>query len=220
MFGRASFVAAMLVSAAAHAAPLVSFPFSSTEAAGYVAPNYQTSGVDAAKLPAAYIGSDGFGNVLEAYPVAGAISASTAYQDNSFFSVTVSTTDSAPLDLKSISFDVGKGGNSDPRGYAIYGSQDGFTTPLLSVQLPTGTQQAPAAAYVNLPSAYAADTTATFEFFVYTPSSTEYSVDFRDLSFNNSVVASVPEPAALAVLGIGVFALAGVTRARRRGLSV
>ena len=218
MLGRASFVAAILVSFAAHAAPLVFFPFSADLTTVTVAPNYSTTGVDTTHLSNAYVGNDGYGNVFEAYPAQNATSASTALANNSFFSVTVGTTLSGGLDLQSISFDVGKGGSSDPRGYAIYGSLDGFATPLLSVQLPTGTQTAPAPSVVNLPTAYATQSSATFEFFVYTPSNTNNSVDFSNLSFNS--ISAVPEPRTAAMLATGVLALAGVTVARRRRRSV
>ena len=39
------------------------------------------------------------------------------------------------MNLGELNYSVAKGGNSDPRGYAIYDSLDGFTNALYSTQL-------------------------------------------------------------------------------------
>ena len=99
-------------------------------------------------------------------------------------------------DLNSLSFEVGKGGSSDLRGYFIRSSVDNFATDLINVTLPTGSQQAPSLASVDL-SSYKNISATTFRFYVFAPTDNT-SVDFRNIQLT-SAAGAVPEP--LTILG-------------------
>ena len=196
---------------AANATVLASFPlnsdFNATGLAANVASATLTSGLNS------YIGNDGFGNVGEFYPNAGGTSASTALSTNSYFSVNITST-GGPLNLGVLNYAVAKGGSSDPRGYAIYDSLDGFTTALFSTQLPTGANAAPAPNSLMLGNAFQAANDVTFRFYVYTPDSSLYSVDFSNISL--ATPNAVPEPGTFGLFGLGLMGLLGLGIRRRR----
>jgi hypothetical protein len=168
-----------------------------------------------ATLSGAFIGEDGFGNVLEAYPAVGSTSAALALANSSFFTLALSITPGT-FGPVVVNFNVGKGGSSDPRGYFVRTSLDGFASNVLSQTLPGGANQAPA------PQSFSLDLTGqssvTLRFYLWTPG-TANSVDFRNLEVARSVPATpLPPSWSLALIGL---ATAGLYSAwRRRNASV
>ena len=157
---------------------VVFYPFSSntnpSSNAGY------GSNIDPRSLTP-YIGSDGFGNVLEVYPLPGSIDYSTAESTNSYFSIFVTAPQGGYLDLEKLEFEVGKGGDTDPRGYYIRSSADNFSHDIFSTVLPSGTHQNPALQSIDLKSLSTKNLSSIeFRFYIFTPSSSSYSVDFRN----------------------------------------
>lgn len=96
------------------------------------------------------VADDGFGTVLQAYPHIGGTSASGALANNDYWSLTITAQSGQFLNIGTLFFEVGKGGSSDPRGYFIRSSVDSFASDVYGVQLPTGAQQAPQSASVDL----------------------------------------------------------------------
>jgi hypothetical protein len=118
------------------------------------------------------------------------------------------------LDLTTLQFEVGKGGNSDPRGYFIRSSVDGFASTLFATNLPTGPQMAPALQTIDLStlSAYQNLSSVDFRFYVWTPNPTFQSVDYRNLQLQGTVV---PEPSSLALFAVAAAGL-GLFHHRRK----
>jgi hypothetical protein len=197
---------------AANASVLASFPLNSDFNATNLAGNIASATLDTSTLTSAYIGNDGFGSVGEFYPNSGGTSAPTALTSNSYFSINITST-GGPLNLGVLNYAVAKGGFADPRGYAIYDSLDGFANPLISTQLPTGANTAPLAQSLGLDAAFASATDVTFRFYVYTPNSSAYSVDFANISLETP--NAVPEPAALGLFGLGLVGLGLMARKRK-----
>lgn len=144
--------------------------------------------------------------------MATATSAATAISTSSYFTITVNASSTVPMALSQLLFDVGKGGASDPRGYFIRSSLDGYASDLFAQTLPLGVTQAPTAVVVNLSGIAGMDrvSAVTFRFYVYTPTPTSNSVDFRNLTVVGSQAPALPVPVnqltwllalALAVLG-------------------
>jgi hypothetical protein len=122
------------------------------------------------------IKSNGFGNVLNVYPFTGS---TTSINTVSYFSISFNTNLNYFCDIHSISFEVGKGGNSDPRGYVIYSNQDNFTVPIADIQLPTGLIQAPKSTTFNL--SFDEITVFDLRIYIYTPIQTN-SINFRNFT--------------------------------------
>jgi hypothetical protein len=191
---------------------IVSYPFTSDTNPSQLGAGVQSSTFDSSHLLQIIVGNDGFGNVLQAYPPAGSTNAAAALANNSYYSITVTAAPGNRLDLTTLQFDVGKGGDSDPRGYFIRSSVDGFGSNLFSTNLPTGPQQAPALQTIDLStlSLYQDLSSITFRFYEFVPdevAGTLHSVDFRELELQG---AAVPEPSSLglfavAAAGFGLF---------------
>jgi hypothetical protein len=201
----------------AHADVLVSFPFTSDLTATISDPSVASATLSDSNLTtySTIVGNDGFGVVAQFYPNTGGTSAAASLTTASYFSITLTAAAAQTLDLGSISFSVGKGGDdADPRGYFIRSSLDGFSSDLLSVTLPAGAQAAPAPETLTLGSSFQDLTSVTFDFYVFAGDEvggTYHSVDFSDLSF--ATPAAVPEPTSFAILGVALIGLA--TRRRR-----
>jgi hypothetical protein len=133
------------------------------------------------------IGNDGFGNVLEAYPSAGSTSAALALANSSFYTLSLSIAPGT-FGPTVVNFNVAKGGASDPRGFFVRTSLDGFATDVLSQTLPSGPNQAPARQSFNLD--LTGQSSVTLRFYVWTPDSNNFSVDFRNLEVASIVTAT------------------------------
>lgn len=129
-----------------------------------------------------YIGDDGFGNVLEAYPLSGSTSHDTALSTGSYFSISATAPKGGYLDLEKLEFEVGKGGSADPRGYCVRSSVDSFDSDIFATELPSGAQQSPALKTIDLTGLSTSNLSSIeFRFYIYTPDPAgAYSVDFRN----------------------------------------
>jgi hypothetical protein len=218
----ASVLVTALVAPVAYAGTLVTFPFTSNLSAIISDPSVGSATLDDSHLTtfSTTVGNDGFGVVAQFYPNTGGTSEAGSLSTNSFFSITLTASSGNTLDLGSLSFNVGKGGNdADPRGYFIRSSLDGFSTDLLSVTLPAGLQMAPAPETLDLSSAFSGLNTVTFDIYVFAGNEingTFHSVDFSDLSFSTPAVA-VPEPSSLFVFAVGFLGLGWMYRRRASG---
>lgn len=94
-------------------------------------------------LSNAFVGDDGFGNVLEAYPAVGSTSATLALANNSFFTLSLNIAPGT-FGPVTVNFNVGKGGSSDPRRFLVRSGLDGFASTVLTQTLPGGANQIPA----------------------------------------------------------------------------
>lgn len=158
---------------------------------------------------------DGFGVVFQSYPSNGSTGAVAALTNDSYFSIALTMLPGNVLNASSLTFDVGKGGDSDPRGYFIRSSADAFASDLSAVTLPSGAQQAPQAASVDLSGApFQGLSSLELRFYVWTPIPATNSVDWNNVTLNGSVAgAAVPEPSTLLLLGAGLGLV--LVRARR-----
>jgi hypothetical protein len=202
----------------AYASTLVTFPFTSDLSATISDPSVGSATLDASHLTTfpTTVGNDGFGVVAQFYPNTGGTSEAGSLSTNSYFSITLTASSGDTLDVGSLSFNVGKGGNdADPRGYFIRSSLDNFSTDLLSVTLPAGAQTAPAPETLDLSSAFSGLNTVTFDIYVFAGNEINgvfHSVDFSNLSF--STPAAIPEPSSLSVFAIGLLGLGWMYRRR------
>jgi len=171
---------------------LVTYPFSP---AGNILPSVVGVGVTPtltlpSNLNSYSVGPDGFGNVLQAYPQTGSTSSVNTV---SYYTLSLTTNASGGLGQLTVSFGVGKGGNSDPRGVLARSSLNNYGTDVFSLTLPSGVQAAPA------PQSFTVDASGqsaiTLRFYVWAPGNGN-SVDFSNLS----VTTPTPAPSAVPTL--------------------
>lgn len=203
----------------AYAGIIAQYPFNVDTNASQIAANVQSSTFDGSNLYGFYIGDDGYGNILEAYPSAGAIDASSAFGNDSYFTVTLTANAGQTIDIGFVEFEVGKGGPSDPRGYFVRSSVDGYTSDLISENLPVGSQPPPAQKTINVSGnpAYQGLSSITFRFYVFAPApSGAYSIDFRSLIFLTPAVSGDLDVAPGLIISLGVLGGAAIAFRRRR----
>ncbi len=218
-------LAVFALSSSAVAEEIAVFDLTDNLNATSVASNIQSAELDHGNLVNFIIYNDGFGKVLTVYPASGSTSVATALANGTYFTLTISAAEGYVLDLSQLAFEVGKGGDSDPRGYFIRSSVDDFATDIAVEQLPTGAQATPAATTISL-SGIRNIHSITFRVYVYGPWFGN-SVDFRNLTLsgvvqdasgNNSGGSAVP---ALPVWGMALLALllcfVGIRILRRQG---
>lgn len=188
---------AVVLTVPAWSGTLVLYPFTSDTSPTNVAPGI-TSILGTSTLASSIVADDNFGVVFQAYGPNGNASAAAALANNLYFTLTLSITPGTFTTL-AFNFDVGKGGNSDSRGYFVRSSLDSFATDILSATLPAGSQQAPlpASFSVNAPG----QTSVAFRFYVWAPTD-QNSVDFRNLEVGDGI----PEPGTWALAATGLAA--------------
>jgi hypothetical protein len=126
--------------------------------------------------------NDGFGQALIVRTNA---TSTTAENTNSYFSISFNVNPNYVCNITSLSFNVGKGGDSDPRGYLIKSNIDNYQSVLGGVQLPTGPQQPLQPTTIDISSLNNLQQ-LTLRFYVYTPEE-ERSVDFNNITINGVI---------------------------------
>lgn len=213
-FAVAGVLSCVLTANTASAALLVSYPFTTNTAASSVAAGVSST-FESAQLDRYRIGSDGFGNVFQAYRKPNAISAATALSLDTYFSINVAADPGKSLYLSSLSFEVGKGGSSDPRGYRVRSSVDGYASDLALVTLTSGAATAPAPVSIDLSTlgSFEGLSSVDFRIYVWAPTNSN-SVDFRNLEVNGTL----PTPRTLGLVLAAMGGLVGM-RVRQRQLA-
>jgi hypothetical protein len=192
-----------------YAAVLATYPFSANISPSGVDPNV-TVQLNTANLSSSVIGSDGFGNVLEAYPKVGSTTSATALANGSYFSITISANSGSLLNLTSLDFNANSGDNLGVHGAFIRSSVDNYTTDLL---VPTLTYATPSTRSIPLGSSFENQNSVTFRFYQYTGNPTRWSNDYRDLSVSGT---AVPEPYSATLVGLACITAALTIRRGRR----
>lgn len=167
----------------ADAAIVVSYPFTVDTNPVISSPMVGSSVYSDTNLSSSIIADDGFGDILEAYPSLGSTDVASALTNNSYFTITITPTPGNVINLSQLGFDVAKGGSSDPRGYFIRSSVDGYASDLIAEVLPSGANAAPVAKSVSLPG-HTNLASVTFRFYLYSPDPLGNSVDFRNVAFS------------------------------------
>ena len=103
----------------------------------------------------------------------------------SYFALSFNVKPNYSCNITSLTFNVGKGGAADPRGYVIKSNRDNYQSVLGGAQLPTGPQQAPQPTTINITSLNNLQQ-LTLRFYVYTPAA-EKSVDFNNITINGLI---------------------------------
>ncbi|MGK0440564.1 MAG: hypothetical protein ACJA0N_000359 [Pseudohongiellaceae bacterium] len=204
-----------------NATALVQYSFTSDTNPSTLGAGVQSSSYDDTNLNLSYIGTDGFGKVLEAYPSQDSVDYNSAVTNDSYFSINVNASSGSYLDLETLQFEVAKGGSADPRGYFVRSSVDGFSGDLFSTLLPSGPNQAPTLQAIDLStlSVFQHISSIDFRFYIFTPDSPayiNYSVDFRNLALLGNISEPVPEPATILLFGTGLAGLLGTTLRRKK----
>ena len=154
---------------------VANYPLTTDFSASSVSPNITASQINISNLYSGYIADDGFGTVFETYPNATSYTASIS--GGFYFAFTIHSNTTMPNMY--LQFFVGKGGNSNPRAFAIRSSLDNFATDLYTETLPCSAQAAPTERVVAVPSNGV--NSVTFRFYEWSPSRFN-SVDYVNLS--------------------------------------
>lgn len=192
----------LVTSIPAYALSLVTYPFTSDINSSFQDPIIQSTSFTSS-LGNFFVANDGFGSVLQAYPTSGSTDLASAFSNNSYFTINLTAVGGQTFSIGSLNYDVGKGGNSDPRGYSIRSSVDGFTTDIFAQTLPSGPQASPVNNSINLAgsSSFQNLSSVDFRFYVFTPIPSNNSVDFRNLDILSAVPFEFSPTLGLSVLG-------------------
>jgi len=109
----------------------------------------------------------------------------------SYFALSFNVKPNYSCNITSLTFNVGKGGAADPRGYVIKSNRDNYQSVLGGAELPTGPQQPPQPTTINISSLNNLQQ-LTLRFYVYTPGEGR-SVDFNNVSVNG-IIQPQPQP--------------------------
>lgn len=147
-------------------------------------------------------------------PPLGATSEPSAVVTDSYFQFDVAADPGLVLNLSSLDFGGYKGGDSDPRGWVLRSSVDGFAADIASDGIISnpfgGGSTEPDAFSVDLSGgAYQGLADITLRMYAYAPTA-DFAVNFADVELNGSVV---PEPSR-AILSLVALGAAAVRRRR------
>ena len=202
-----------------NAAVLVGYDFGSSPGAGTLEATTELSGVSGSAIGVGNVSSSGAvatglgfdSPVFQINPPINTTNAAEAVANGTYFSFTVTPDALMTIDLTSLTFNAARGGASEPRGFAVRSSVDSFASDLLTADVPTirpgftdFSVDLTGAEFDNL-------TTATeFRIYIFSPLSGN-SIEFDDLALNGDI-ATVPEPSALALFGLGFVYFVGFRR--------
>jgi hypothetical protein len=219
----------ILLATSAQAASLVRYDDPVSTAAGVTAGQISSTGSEAG-IFTTFNEASPTGSFLSTYdtvtvrPPSGATSGSSAVSNNSYFQFDVAADSGLLLNLSSLNFGAFKGGDSDPRGWVLRSSVDGFSVDIdantVTANPFSGGSTEPDAFNVDLSAAqYQGLADITFRMYAYAPTE-NFAVNFTDLELRGVVTPeipteAVPEPASL----LGLAALGAVGFATRRKLS-
>ena len=137
-----------------------------------------------------------------------------AVTNNEYFQFTLAPLEGYELDLTTLAFDGARGGNSEPRGFLLRTSQDGFTTDAATANIST---VAPTYTSFNLdlsaPTFQNIRSSTTFRLYQYAPSFGGTGNFYENVSVSGSVNA-IPEPPS-ALYGLALVCVAATRRCRR-----
>ena len=203
-----------------NAAVLVGYDFGPSFGSGTLEATTELSGVSGSDIVVNNVSNSGavsdglgFGSVpvFQINPPNNTTNVAEAVANDTYFSFTVTPDALMTIDLTSLTFNAARGGGSAPRGFAVRSSLDAFTLDLLTEDIPTVrpdftpfSVDLTGAEFDNL-------TTATeFRIYIFSPLSGN-SIEFDDLALNGDI-ATVPEPSALALFGLGFVCFVGLRR--------
>jgi len=187
-----------LITTQAMAEDVVNYDFTVNTNATYSAPYINSSVYNDTNLDRSVIQDDGFGDILQTYPSAGSTSSGSAFTNNSHYSITITPQIGNTITLSHLVYEVGKGGDSDPRGYFIRSSLDGFATDIVSEVLPAGVIAAPVQKNISL-AGYNNLDSVIFRFYIWSPTPNNNSIDFRSMSFKKSTTLGTGNPSSYKV---------------------
>ena len=149
-------------------------------------------------------------DIVTVRPGAGSISESTAVSNDSYFQFNVGAVPGLALSLSSLDFGGYKGGASDPRGWVLRSSVDGFAADISSGVITADPfdsgSTAPDEFSVDLSAgAYQGLSDITLRLYAYVPTA-DFALNFTNIELKGSVI---PEPshALLSLIGIAAIAL-------------
>jgi hypothetical protein len=147
-----------------------------------------------------------------------------AQTNNKYFQFSLTAPAGSDVDLTTLTFDIARGGGGTPRGFFIRTSLDNFASTLAVTGTPAFTANAVNAIGNDVTTvrpnytAASADLSAfqniqdqpggtlTFRVYTYAPAAGN-SLDFDNITINGNA-SNVPEPASLALIGLGGLVLA------------
>lgn len=142
------------------------------------------------------VGIDSWSNpvmVLKTGPrvVIASATASAALSNDLYFDVRL--TPRSAMDLRAVSVDWSRGGNTNTRGWFVRSSLDGYASDLYANETPNGTATGLTSVSFDLMGFTKITTPITFRFYIYTDSPGRY-MDFQNIEFFRPLPPPPPPP--------------------------